>query len=321
MEFQYGTIMSEKVTLGIDIGGTNTVFGLVNQAGIIVCESSIKTKSYASAQLLIEAVYQKIQTQLEGKLLKGIGIGAPNANYFSGCIEFAPNLEWKGRIPLKEITEHIFHIETVITNDANAAALGEMMYGAARGMNDFVEITLGTGLGSGVIAGGKLIYGHDGLAGEFGHISIDRDGRICGCGRNGCLETYASSTGVIRSIELLGHPEKSKSTLITIENPTAKDVFDAANNQDTFAQFIIDYTAENLGFALANFAAFSNPKAYVLFGGIAQSGATFLEKVKHEMERNMLTIYQNKVEVLLSELHNSNAAVLGAAALAFQEIS
>jgi glucokinase len=313
--------MSEKVTLGIDIGGTNTVFGIVNQNGEILSESSVKTKSFATAELLMKEVYLWIQTQLDGKLLKGIGIGAPNANYFSGCIEFAPNLDWKGKIPLKEITERIFHIETVITNDANAAALGEMMYGAARGMTDFVEITLGTGLGSGVIAGGKLIYGHDGLAGEFGHISIDRDGRICGCGRNGCLETYASSTGVIRSIALLGHPDKSKSILTTLENPTAKDVFDAAHNEDPFAQFIISYTAENLGFALANFAAFSNPRAYVLFGGIAQSGASFLEKVKHEMERNMLTIYQNKVEVLLSELHDQNAAVLGAAALAFQEIS
>lgn len=313
--------MNKNYTLGIDIGGTNTKFGLVDAEGHVMREDHVSTPEYATANELILEIFDWVKLNLKGHTLLGIGIGAPSANFFTGCIEYAPNLRWKGIIELKKITEDIFKCETVVTNDANAAALGEMMYGCAKGLTDFVEITLGTGLGSGIICAGKLLYGHDGMAGEYGHISIDPNGRDCGCGRKGCLETYASSTGVTRSIKLLEHPSKSTSNLFLLEHPSAKDVFELATKEnDEFSNYIIDYTAQILGFSLANFAAFSNPSAYVLFGGIAQSGQYFLDKVKTEMERNMLINYQGKVTILLSALHDRNAAVLGSAALAFQEI-
>jgi glucokinase len=247
--------------------------------------------------------------------LKGIGIGAPNGNFYHGTIEFAPNLKWEGIVPLRDIFQQRFNVPVVVTNDANAAAIGEMKFGNAKDLKDFVTITLGTGVGSGVVSGGQLIYGHDGFAGEFGHVRVVPEGRICGCGRKGCLETYTSSTGVVRSISELPSINRSASILVDRENPTAKDVFEAAKGGDEFAREIVDFTARTLGNALADFCCFSSPKAFILFGGIAQSDGDFAKMVKKHMEENMLKIYKNKVEIRVSSLHDANAAVLGAASL------
>jgi glucokinase len=309
--------MSKKLVLGIDIGGTGVEYGLVAPDGQIHHESELVTASIRSAQELCELILNDHVIQEHRTQIIGIGIGAPNGNYYHGTIEFAPNLPWKGVIPLKEIFEKAFELPTVVTNDANAAALGEKIFGVAKELDDFVTITLGTGVGSGVVSSGKLIYGHDGFAGEFGHIRVVPEGRLCGCGRKGCLETYASSTGVVRSINELDSKNKSESQLLKITTPTAKDVFDLAMNGDLFAAEIVEYTATILGNALADFTCFSNPKAYVLFGGIAQSHVGFTEKVAGYMNQNLLVIYKDKVKVLTSSLHDQNAAVLGAASLVF----
>ena len=305
----------KTLTLGIDIGGTTIAYGLVTSQGDLIAERLLNTKEFDTPESLVETIYNDL---LEGdviKMLNGIGIGAPNGNYHSGSIEFAPNLTWKGVIPLKVIFENRFKLPVVLTNDANAAALGEMRYGNAKDLRDFVIITLGTGLGSGIVIDGHLVYGHDGFAGEFGHIRIDKDGRLCGCGRNGCLETYCSSTGVVRSIEELDSEDKQFSSLLELKNPTAKDVFQHAADGDLFAQEIVEFTAKTLGESLADFACFSSPKSYILFGGIAQSGHQFARRVKIHMEQQLLPIYQGKIEVRISALHDTNAAVLGAASL------
>ena len=307
------------IALGVDIGGTNTVFGLCDETGNIVYESSFSTKKFEVAEDLVKAIHADLQERGLIDSILGIGIGAPNGNYYSGSIEFAPNLTWKGRTPIAQLFEKAFDLPTLLTNDANAAAIGEMVYGNAQDLTHFVTITLGTGLGSGIIVDGNLVYGHDGFAGEYGHIQVIPDGRSCGCGRNGCLETYASATGVVRSISELDSTNKSSSKLTDRENSSARDVFNLADEGELFAQEIIDFTAKVLGQALANFTCFSSPEAYVLFGGIAQSGPKFASKVKEYMEESMLNIYQNKVEVRISSLHEVNAAVLGAASLVWNE--
>jgi glucokinase len=308
-------MQNELVTLGIDIGGTGIEYGIVNSEGKILYENDFKTSDIESAAILAQKIYSDDQLKSYLNRLKGIGIGAPNGNFYHGTIEFAPNLKWEGIVPLRDIFNECFKVPVVVTNDANAAAIGEMKFGNAQDLKDFVTVTLGTGVGSGVISDGQLIYGHDGFAGEFGHIRIVPEGRVCGCGRKGCLETYASSTGVVRSIEELPSKNKSVSILNELKNPTAKDVFDAANEGDLFAKEIVDFTCETLGNALADFCCFSSPKAFVLFGGIAQSEGDFVLKVKKHMEKNLLKIYKNKVEVRISTLHDVNAAVLGAASL------
>ena len=303
-----------QLAVGIDIGGTNTAFGLTNRKGEILFEGNIPTRDFATADALIKAIAGKMPTDLKPSII-GIGIGAPNGNYFTGTIDFAPNLPWKGVIPLKNISEKTFNHPTTITNDANAAAIGEMIYGNAKDLSDFITITLGTGLGSGIIVDGKLVYGHDGFAGELGHFRVIPNGRECKCGRKGCLETYTSSTGVVRSIHELNSKNKTSSKIQLIQSPQAKDVFDLAKKGDLFCLEIVDYTAEILGNALADFTTFSSPKAFVLFGGISQSGEFFRKKVKIEMEKGMLSIYKNTVEVRISTLHEKNAAVLGASSL------
>jgi glucokinase len=307
------------IALGVDIGGTNTVFGLCDETGNILYESSLSTKKFKKPEELVKAIYSDLNERGSIHSILGIGIGAPNANYYSGNIEQAPNLSWKGTTPIAQMFEQVFDLPTLLTNDANAAAIGEMVYGNARDLTHFVTITLGTGLGSGIIIDGNLVYGHDGFAGEYGHIQVVPGGRSCGCGRNGCLETYASATGVVRSISELDTPNKSNSKLINLTSVTARDVFKYADEGDLFAQEIIDYTAKVLGKALANFTCFSSPQAYILFGGIAQSGEKFSTAVKNHMEDHMLNIYQNKVEVRVSSLHDLNAAVLGAASLVWNE--
>ncbi len=307
----------EKYSLGIDIGGTGIEYGLVTSKGKVIYENDFLTKEYPDPAMLVDAIFNDGTIQANLSNMVGIGIGAPNGNFFTGTIEFAPNLSWKGIIPLAQMFEDKFQIRTKLTNDANAAAVGEMIFGNAKDIKDFVTITLGTGVGSGVIVDGKLVYGHDGFAGEYGHIRVIPNGRKCGCGRFGCLETYTSSTGVVRSITELDSENKPFSAIKQLENPSAKDVFDLAEQGDLFANEIVDYTAQILGSALADFACFSSPKAYVLFGGLAQSGPEFAKKVKHYLEENILIIYKNKIEIRISHLHDLNAAVLGAGSLAF----
>lgn len=306
--------------LGIDIGGTNTVYGLVERDGTLLYESSIVTKEYETPQHLIDTIRKDVFSQVDFHGLVGIGIGAPNGNFYTGSIEFAPNLHWKGIIPLAKLFSESFNCPTVLTNDANAAAIGEHVYGCAKAFKNFVTITLGTGLGSGVFVDGDLVYGHDGFAGEYGHIRVIPDGRDCGCGRKGCLETYVSSTGVVRSIKELESTNKEFSDLLKMEKPSAKDVFVLAEKGDVFANEILDYTVRILANALADFTCFSSPEAFVLFGGIAQNGNSFAKRVKDEMEKNMLNIYKNKVAVKISKLHDKNAAVLGSASLVWKEI-
>ena len=246
--------------------------------------------------------------------IKGIGIGAPNGNYYTGTIEFAPNLPWKGVLPLASMFEERLGIPTALTNDANAAAVGEMTYGAARGMKDFIMITLGTGVGSGIVINGQVVYGHDGFAGELGHVIVRRDGRICGCGRKGCLETYCSATGVA----LAARTDASLLRNIPAESIVSKDVYDAAVQGDKLAQEIFEFTGNILGEALADAIAFSSPEAIILFGGLAKSGDYIMKPIMKAMENNLLNIYKGKAKLLVSELKDSDAAVLGASALAWE---
>jgi glucokinase len=312
--------MAVKHALGIDIGGTNTAYGLVDEVGNVIYETSIPTTDFKEPIDLVNAIYTDLIQQFEIENIAGISIGAPNGNHFTGNIEYAPNLTWKGIIPLAKLFSDKFNKPAQLTNDANAAAIGEMLFGNAQDLSNFVSITLGTGLGSGIIIDHEIVYGEDGFAGEYGHIRVIPNGRLCGCGRKGCLETYASSTGVKRSISELDSEYKQNSHLLKIQNPTAKDVFELAEQGDLFAQEIIEFTAQILGSSLADFACFSNPKAYILFGGIAQSGQAFADRVKFHLEENALTIFKNKIEIRISSLHEKNAAILGTAAAIISKI-
>lgn len=303
------------LVIGVDIGATSIDFGFVDKSGNVICEFNVLTAEMQTPELLVDYIYAKAVELGLIKRVLGIGIGAPNGNFYSGKIEFAPNLHWKGSIPLASLFQEKFDVKSTLTNDANAAAIGEMLYGNARDLSHFVTITLGTGLGSGIVVEEELIYGHDGFAGEYGHIRVIPNGRLCGCGRNGCLETYVSATGVVRSIKELDFVGKDESSLMKLTNPNSEDVFKAAKDGDFFAKYIIEYTTDLLGYCLADFACISSPEAYVLFGGIAQSGQDFADKVKIAMEKNLLNIYKNKIEIRISSLHEVNAAVLGAASL------
>ncbi len=317
--------MEKPYVVGIDIGGTNTVFGIVDARGSIVAINSIKTGAYAQADEYVDAVCKNLLPLIEANggvdKIKGIGIGAPNGNYYSGTIEFAPNLPWKGIIPLAKMFEERLGIPTTLTNDANAAAIGEMTYGAARGMKDFIMITLGTGVGSGIVINGQMVYGHDGFAGELGHVIMRREnGRLCGCGRKGCLETYCSATGVARTARefLTASTEPSLLRAIPAEEITSKDVYDAAVKGDTLAMNIFNFTGTILGEALVDFIAFSSPEAIVLFGGLAKSGKYIFDPIQKAIDANILPIYKGKTKLLMSELKDSDAAVLGASALGWE---
>ncbi len=308
---------SKKYALGIDIGGTNIAFGLVDKEGIVLFEKSVPTKSFGTPQDFIEYIFIEPTIQENLNNIKGIGIGAPNGNHFNGTIDYAPNLLWKGCIPLRAMFVEKFKLTTILTNDANAAAVGEKLFGCAKDLKNFVTITLGTGLGSGVVINDTIVYGEHGYAGEFGHIRVIPNGRLCKCGRLGCLETYASSTGVVRSYDELSSTNKANSSLNKINPLTAEEIFSSAEKGDVFANEIVDYTAQILGQSLADFCAFSDPKAYILFGGIAQNGENFRKKVRDVMEKNLLRIFQGKVEIRISALHDKNAAILGNAASVF----
>ena len=319
------TSMEKPYVVGMDIGGTNTVFGIVDQRGNVLATDSIKTQAYAKIEDYVDAVCEKLIPLIESmggvEKIKGMGVGAPNGNYYNGTIEFAPNLPWKGVIPLAALFEEKVGVPTALTNDANAAAIGEMTYGAARGMKDFIMITLGTGVGSGIVINGQLVYGHDGFAGELGHVVVRREnGRLCGCGRKGCLETYCSATGVARTARefLVARPEPSLLREIPAEEIVSKDVYDAAVKGDKLAQDIFEFTGRILGEALADFIAFSSPEAIVLFGGLAKSGDYIMKPIKKALDENILKIFEGKTKLLVSELKDADAAVLGASALGWE---
>ena len=308
-----------KLSVGIDIGGTNTAFGLVDESGRIVARGNISTRNNSDFQDYVNQVSDGIRQllgQTNGAELSGIGIGAANGNYFSGCIENAANLPWKGVVKIVETFKNQFGVPVFLTNDANAAAIGEMVYGGAKGMTDFIEITLGTGLGSGIVTGGKMLYGHDGFAGECGHVIVERDGRDCGCGRKGCLETYVSATGVVRTATELLAKRNIDSELRSLPNRelTALKVSQAAARGDAIAREVFEFTGEMLGRALADFVAITSPQAIFLFGGLAKAGEILFEPTRRAMEANMLYIFKNKTQVLPSQL-GDNAAILGSAAL------
>ena len=317
--------MDQSFVIGIDIGGTNTVFGVVDARGTILFNGSIKTGIYEDINDYVAALSSGLKEIIEkaggSALIRGIGVGAPNGNYFNGCIEFAPNLPWKGKIELARlISEKTYGIPVTLTNDANAAAIGEMAYGVARGMKDFIEITLGTGLGSGIVVGGTLVYGHDGFAGELGHVIIRRNGRSCGCGRNGCLEAYCSATGVARTARefLMNRTDGSLLRELNPEEISSKDVYEAAVKGDKLAKEIFEFTGNILGEALADFISFSSPEAIVLFGGLAKAGDLILNPVKNSIEENVLKIFRGKTKLLVSQLKESDAAILGASALGWE---
>lgn len=311
--------------LGIDIGGTNTVFGVVDARGTVLGSNSIKTGKYHNFKDYLEELYQEV-TKLFNALdvkdkIHGIGIGAPNANYFTGMIDDGVNMPWETPLPLQRLVSEKFNLPVAITNDANAAAIGEMTYGAARGLKDFIMITLGTGVGSGIVCNGQLIYGHDGFAGELGHMIVKRhNGRLCGCGRTGCLEAYCSATGVARSAREFLEIRTEDSLLrdIPIDQITSKDVYDAAVKGDKIAIEIFDYTGTILGETFADMMVFTSPEAFILFGGLAKSGDFLIKPIVEAMEKNMLSIFKGKAKVLVSELKEADAAVLGASALGWE---
>ncbi|GHT70683.1 glucokinase [Bacteroidia bacterium] len=319
--------MSKQYVIGIDMGGTNTVIGIVNARGEILYQTAIDTTAHKTGESYADALSEAVNTLVEKSGLKdqikGIGIGAPNGNYKTGTIEKAANIEWaKGIVvPLAQMVSDRTDFPCKLTNDANAAAVGEMTYGVAKGMKDFIVITLGTGVGSGIVAGGELIVGHDGLAGELGHvISVRHNGRVCGCGRSGCLETYASANGVSRSArEFLSEKDTPSSLRNIIDRSiTSKDVFEAAEEGDELAIEIFNYTGRILGEAFADFIAFSSPEAIVLFGGLAGSWKYLEEPIQKSLDENVLNVFKGKTKLLLSELKGAEAAILGASALAWE---
>lgn len=313
------------IAIGIDIGGTNTVFGLVDREGNCLEERRISTSEYHGVDAFLRHLFVEIDLLIEAYPdceVQGIGIGAPNGNYYNGSIEFAPNLTWEGIVPLAERFEARYKLPAVLTNDANAAALGEMLFGSAKGMKHFIEITIGTGLGSGIVVNGEVLYGHDGFAGEIGHTIAKSGGRRCSCGRFGCLETYVSGRGMRQTInELLSASfEKSKLRDLSPNKITSKHVFEAAKKGDPIALEAFEYTGRRLGKALADTVAHLSPEAIFIFGGVARAGDLLLEPTIRHFEDNVLHIYKNKVKILPSGLNNRNAAILGAAALLWQHL-
>lgn len=313
-----------KVAVGIDIGGTNSVFGFVDQSGKVVFKDEVKTKYFCKADSLVDTLSKKIKDQLNNESsweLIGIGIGAPNANYYKGTIEYAPNLDWEGVIPFANYFKNYFELPIILTNDANAAAIGEMTFGVAIGQRDFLMVTLGTGLGSGFVSDGELIYGHDGFAGELGHTIVEVNGRKCGCGRNGCLETYASATGLVRTAQQW-IPEDPYSILnrYNKQELSSRIIAEAAEEGDQLALKIFDFTAEKLALGLANAVAITSPKMIVFYGGVTNAGDILMKPLKKHFEATLQNLFQNKIELKISELDDGNAAVLGAGALVWNRL-
>lgn len=317
-----------ELAIGIDIGGTNTKYGVVNHRGEILQKGEMKTTRFPEPDLFVAGLHEALKPLLETipatAMVKGIGIGAPNGNYYTGNIEYAPNLHWKGIVPLVKMVSEKFRLPATLTNDANAAAMGEMMYGAARGMKDFIVITLGTGVGSGIVANGQLIYGHDGFAGELGHVIVRPGGRKhWGTGMYGSLEAYASATGIaITAREMLEANADAESLLRKYDNEkiNARIVAECAAKGDKIANEVYRFTGQILGEALANFVMFSSPEAIILFGGVTKAGDLILKPTREHMEKNLLPIFRNKVKLIFSELEEADAAILGASALVWEAI-
>ncbi len=318
---------SEKpYVIGLDLGGTNSVFGIVDADANVVAQTSVKTKGHNdNAQQYVDdcvVELRKIIDQVGGiEKIRAMGIGAPNGNYYTGCIEFAPNLPW-GRdvVPLAKMFGLALGLPVAMTNDANAAAIGEMIYGAAKGMKNFIMITLGTGVGSGIVVNGQMVYGCDGMAGELGHVIVEKNGRECGCGRKGCLEAYCSATGVARTArEIISKTDRP--TLlrdIPLDEIESKDVSIAAAKGDEVAKEIFEFTGRLLGEACANFAAFNSPEAFIFFGGLTKAGDLIMEPIKRAYDETVLKIYRGKAKMLVSQLDDAKAAVLGASALGWE---
>ncbi|MBQ7575684.1 MAG: ROK family protein [Bacteroidales bacterium] len=316
--------MDKRYTVGIDIGGQSSKIGIVSEDAEIVARGVLDMKGFGpdDATLFLDSLCAEVSDLASGvglEEIKGIGIGAPNSNYYNGTIEKAVNLPWaKDKVVhLCDGVSRRLGLPATVTNDANAAALGEMTYGAAQGMKDFIEITLGTGVGSGIVSGGKLVYGHDGFAGELGHVTAVRGGRRCGCGRNGCLEAYASATGVARTAREWLDDGNRDSILRGIENITSKDVYDAAVKGDATAVRIFEYTGRILGECFADFVTFSAPEAIIIFGGLMEAGDLLLNPIRESFEENVLFVWKDKVKIMRSGLRASDAAILGASALAW----
>ena len=314
--------------IGLDLGGTNSGFGIVDARGEIKATTAIKTGSYATVDDYVDAAVDALQPVIEQvggiEKIKAMGIGAPNGNYYSGTIEFAPNLPWAhdGVVPLAQLFSDRLGVPVALTNDANAAAIGEMVYGVARGMKNFIVITLGTGVGSGIVAGGQLLYGSDGFAGELGHVTMVRgaEGRPCGCGRTGCLEAYCSATGVARTArELLSKTERpSLLRELDPEKITSLDVSIAAGKGDALARDIYEFTGKMLGEACADFAAFSSPEAFIFFGGMVKAGELIMRPIREAYDAHVLKIFKGKAQFLVSGLDGASAAVLGASAIGWE---
>ena len=310
--------------IGLDLGGTNSEFGIVDQNANIVASTRVKTAGHGDANQYVDDCVEALKPIIEQvggiEKIHAMGIGAPNGNYYSGSIEFAPNLPWKGKIPLAQMFHERLGIPVRLTNDANAAAIGEMQYGVAKGMQNFIMITLGTGVGSGIVINGQLVYGCDGFAGELGHVIVDRNGRQCGCGRKGCLETYCSATGVARTAREIIEKTDKPTLLrdIPLDKIESKDVAIAAGKGDEVAKEIFEETGRILGEVCANFAAFSSPEAFVFFGGLTKACDLIMDPIKRAYDATVLRIFKDKAKFLVSELDGAGAAVLGASALGWE---
>ena len=318
--------MAKDFVVGIDIGGQTIKLGVVDARGEVLAQKVIKTSSDPSAEVVVAEIGQAVRDIIkesgkEGQI-RGVGVGAPNGNYYTGTIAFAPNLSWaaNGSIEFaKMLSEAIDGIPVSLTNDANAAAVGEMTYGAARGMKNFIMITLGTGVGSGIVIDGQVVYGSDGFAGELGHTcAVRHNGRMCGCGKTGCLEAYCSAIGVARTAREWLEMSDEPSLLRTVADITSKDVYEAAKEGDKIALKVFEFTGRILGEKLADFIAFSAPEAIVLFGGLARAKEFLTGPIENAMNENVLPLWKNKVKLVYSSLKESDAAILGASALAWE---
>ncbi len=315
----------KEVTAGVDIGGTNTVFGLVDREGDIIAEGRLKTTDYPEIEDFITALGGALKDLLgknPGLKLKAAGVGAPDANYYKGTIEHAPNLAWKGIVPFATMLEKETGVPVFLTNDANAAAMGEMIFGAAKGMKDFIVLTLGTGLGSGIVINGHMVYGHTGFAGELGHTIVVPGGRVCGCGRRGCLETYASASGLVKTALYMMSDMSEASVLrdIAPSSLTSREIARAASENDPVAVRALDFTAEKLAFGIVNAVCFSSPEAVFLFGGLAQAGEALFGPVRKYVDAMVQHLFKGTFRILPSGVRESNAAVLGSSALAWNEM-
>lgn len=306
--------MPTNVIAGIDMGGTNTSFGLVDARGKIIDRDSFPTRTYADPEQLVTNIYKRLSEMCGKEIrLNGIGVGAPSGNYFSGSVEHAPNMPWTGIVPMAEMFRKLSGQPCLLTNDANAAALGEMIFGGAKNIRDFLFITLGTGLGSGIVSNGQLIYGYGGQAGELGHVIVENNGRLCGCGRRGCLETYCSATGLVTTYNELIKKEKPGDAESSMN--CAKAICERAKAGEKEACDAFRIMGECLGLALANSVCYTGPQVIFLFGGVAAAGELILGPTRKSLEKNLLHIYHGKVELRLSSLKENEAAILGAASL------